>query len=209
MYHGRNPMALIASRTPSQRDGSGSIAVALWNIRNGHNGGLESALRTMEAMNVDLGILMETKVTGRIYTQNSSGYSVIVSNVPGMHQGGIVFFWRVNKTYTVKDWLICGPNMLSFVIVTGRSQRFYIMECYILPSNLNTLPQVKHALNECPKGHTPLLIGDLNVKLCAPRDKQDKRITEVVEDNCGLTNLSKPFRQQSRGHMRGVGNLPV
>jgi hypothetical protein len=61
-------MALTASHPPSQTDGSGSIVVALWNIRNGCNGELESALRAMEAMDVDLGILMETKVTGWIYT---------------------------------------------------------------------------------------------------------------------------------------------
>jgi hypothetical protein len=86
-------MALTASHPPSRTDGSGSIAVASWNIRNGCNGGLESTLRAMEAMDVDLGILMETKITGGIYTQNLSGYSVVASDAPSMHQGGIVFFW--------------------------------------------------------------------------------------------------------------------
>jgi hypothetical protein len=88
------------------------------------------------------------------------------------------------------------------VIVTG-SQRFYVMGCYIPPTNLNTLPQVKQALNEYPKGHTPLLIGDLSINLCIPRDKTDERIAEVVEDVCGLNNLSKHFCQQSCGHTRG------
>ncbi len=49
-------MAETASCPPSQADGSGSIAVASYNIRNGRNGGLESALRAMEAMGVDIGI---------------------------------------------------------------------------------------------------------------------------------------------------------
>jgi hypothetical protein len=83
------------------------------------------------------------------------------------------------------------------------SQRFYIVGCYIPPNNLCTLPQVKQALNKCLKGHTPLLIGDLSINLCAPRDKRDERIAEVVEDICGLTNLSKHFRQQSHSHMQG------
>jgi hypothetical protein len=104
--------------------------------------------------------------------------------------------------YKVEDWLICGPNMLSFVVVTG-SQCFYVMGCYILPTNLSTLPQVEQALNECPNGHTPLLIGDLYVNLCTPRDGRDEQIAEVVEDVCGLTDLSKHFLQQSRGHTRG------
>jgi hypothetical protein len=36
---------------------------------------------------------METKVTDGIHTQNSSGYSVVASNAPSAHQGGIALFW--------------------------------------------------------------------------------------------------------------------
>jgi hypothetical protein len=195
-------MALTASCPPSRTGGSGSIAVATWNIRNGCNGGLESASRAMEAMGVDLGVFLETKLTGGVYTRNSSGYSVVTSDAPSSHQGGIALFWRANKTYEIEDWRIRGPNVLSFVIETG-SQRFYVVGCYMPPNDLRTLPQVEQALNECPKGHAPLLIGDLNVNLCAPRDERDERIDEVVEDVCGLTDLSKHFRQRFRGHTRG------
>ncbi len=191
-----------SSCPPSRTDGSESIAVASWNIRNGCNGGLKSALRAMEAMGVNLGILLETKLTGGIYTRNLSGYSVVASDAPSAHQGGIALFWLANKTYKVEDWRICGPNMLSFVIVTG-SQRFYAVGCYIPPTNLSTLPQVKQALNKCLQGYTPLLIGDLNVNLRTPRDERDEQIAEVVGDVCGLTNLSKHFCQRSRGHTRG------
>jgi hypothetical protein len=62
-------MAETEPCTPSQADSSGSIAVATYNIRSGCNGGLESTLRAMEGMGVDLGILLETKVTDGIYTQ--------------------------------------------------------------------------------------------------------------------------------------------
>jgi hypothetical protein len=92
--------------------------------------------------------------------------------------------------------------MLSFVIVMG-SQQFYVVGSYIPPNDLCTLPQVKQAFNECLKGHTPLLIGDLNINLCAPWDKRDEQIAEVFEDVCGLTNLSKHFCQQFRGHTQG------
>jgi hypothetical protein len=148
----------------------------------------------MEEMGVNLGVFLETKLTGRVYTRNSNGYSLIASDAPSVHQGGIALFWRANKTYEVEDWHIRGPNVLSFVIVI-RSQCLCVVGCYIPPNNLCTLPHVKQALNKCPKGHTPLLIGDLNVNLCAPWDERDERIAEVVEDVCGLTNLSKHFRQ--------------
>ncbi len=117
-------MAEMAPCTPSQADGSGSIAVATYNIRNGCNGGLESALRAMEGIGADLGILMETKVTDGIHTRNLSGYSVIASNAPSAHQGGIALFWRPNKSYVVEDWRIRVPNVLTFVLVTGSYQFF-------------------------------------------------------------------------------------
>ena len=178
-YGSGNPMAEAALRPPSQADGSGSIAVALWNICNGHNGGLESALQAMEAMDVDIGILLETKVTGEINTCFSSGYSAVASDAASAQQGGIALFWRPNKSYKVKDWRVRGPNMLSFVIVTG-GQRFYALGCYILPNNLSTLPIIVQAWNKCPSGHTPIFLGNLNVNLHAPRDDRDKQIAKVV-----------------------------
>ncbi len=52
-YYGGNPMAVTELCTPSQADDSGSIPVALYNIRSGWNGGLESALRGMNGMDVN------------------------------------------------------------------------------------------------------------------------------------------------------------
>jgi hypothetical protein len=182
-------MAETAPCTPSRADGSRSIAVATYNIRNGRNGGLESALRAMEGIGADLGILMETKVTDGIHTQNSSGYSVVAPNTPSAHQGGIALFWQPNKLYVVEDWRIRGPNVLTFVLVTG-SYRFFAVGCYIPPNNLSTLTMIEQAWNKCPRGHIPLLLGNMNVNLHSPRDKRDEQIAEVVEDVMSLTDLS-------------------
>ena len=137
-------MALTVPCSPSQADGSGSIAVVMYNIRSGRNGGLESALRPMDGIGADLGILMETKVTDGIYTQKSSGYSVVASNAPSVHQGGIALFWQPNKLYLVEDWRIWGPNVLTFVLVTGSCQ-FFVMGCYIPPNHLSTLTVIEQA----------------------------------------------------------------
>jgi len=54
---------------------------------------LESTLWAMEAMDMlTLGSLKKTKLTGGIYTWNSSGYSVVASDAPSVHQGGIALF---------------------------------------------------------------------------------------------------------------------
>jgi hypothetical protein len=156
----------------------------------------------MEAMGVDIGIFQETKITGGIYTRSLSGYSFVASDAPSVHQGGIALFWRPNKSYEVEDWRVRGPNVLSFVIVMG-GERFYAVGCYIPPNKLSTLTMIVQAWNECPSGHTPFLLGDLNVNLCASRDGRDEQIAEAVEDLMGLCNLSKHFLQRSRGLMRG------
>ena len=58
---------------PSQPDGSGSIALASFNIQSGRNGGIEAALRAMEQMGIDIGFLLETKLMGGIYTRHLLG----------------------------------------------------------------------------------------------------------------------------------------
>ena len=44
------------------------IKFGTYNIRNGRNGGLESALQGMDQANIDLGVFQETKCTDGIYT---------------------------------------------------------------------------------------------------------------------------------------------
>jgi hypothetical protein len=67
-------MVAVTSALPSRPDVSGSIAFALFNIWSGHNGGLEGALRAMDQLGVDISFLLETKLTGGMYTHYSSGY---------------------------------------------------------------------------------------------------------------------------------------
>ncbi len=66
-----------------------------------------------------------------------------------------------------------------------------------------TLTTIEQAWNKCPRGYIALLLGDMNVNLCSPRDERNKLIAKVVEDVMGLTDLSRHFCQQSRGYMRG------
>jgi len=54
-------VAMNRTCSPSQPDGSGSVAIASFNIQSGRNGGLEAALRAMDQLWVNIGFLMETK----------------------------------------------------------------------------------------------------------------------------------------------------
>ena len=70
------------------------IKFGTYNIRNGRNGGLESALRGMAQANIDLGVFQETKCTDGIYTRESAGYRVVATDAPSRHRGGVELFYR-------------------------------------------------------------------------------------------------------------------
>ena len=74
------------------------IRFVTYNIRNGRNGGLESELRGMAQNNMDLDIFQETKCTEGIYTRESDGYSVVTTDAPSQHRGGVALadHWSKN-----------------------------------------------------------------------------------------------------------------
>jgi hypothetical protein len=135
-------MVAVTGSLPSRPDGSGSVSFALLNIRSGRNGGLEGALRAMDQMGVDIGFLLETKLTGGIYTHYSSGYSVLTSSATSVRQGGIALFWRGNNSYEVEKMQIWGANVISLQLKMDNA-RFFVTGCYIPPSDLQTLNDVK------------------------------------------------------------------
>jgi hypothetical protein len=100
----------------SQPDSSGSIALALFNIQSGCNGGLEAFLGVMDQLGADIGFLLETKSTGGIYTGHSSGYNVLATL---LSSGGIALFWRGNDLYKVKETQIWGPKVISLHLMLG------------------------------------------------------------------------------------------
>jgi hypothetical protein len=130
-------VAMTGALSPQPGD-SGSVALALYNIRSGRNGGLERALRAMDQLGVDIGFLVETKLTDGVYTQFLSGYKVVASTAPSARQGRIALFWRSNNLYKIKETKVWGPNVISTHSMMG-AIRFYVMGCYIPPSDLETL----------------------------------------------------------------------
>jgi hypothetical protein len=194
-------VAMTRTCSPSQPDGSGSVAIALFNIRSGRNGGLEAALRAMDQLRVDIGFLVETKLTGGIYTRHLSGYDVLASTATLSSSGGIALFWRGNILYEVKKTRIWGPDVISLHLMMG-STRFFIVGCYIPPSNLETLVYIDKAWRECPKGAHPISVGDLNLNLRAPRTEREETIAEQV-DAMNLVNMSRHFCQRSGNRLRG------
>ena len=111
----------VAPSTQDEPVETSHIKLATYNIQSGRSGRLEIALREMEKMNIDIGILTETKLTDGIYTRYSSGYHVRATEATSHSKGGVALFWRDRPNWTVESERCHGPNVLSCELRTGGS----------------------------------------------------------------------------------------
>jgi hypothetical protein len=155
----------------------------------------------MDQTGVDIGFLLETKLTGGIYTRYSSGYSVLASSATSVQQGGIALFWRGNNSYKVEETQIWGANVISLQLKMDNVQ-FFFVGCYIPPSDLETLTDVERAWQACPAGARPLLVGNLNFNFRAPRTECEETIAKQV-DVMDLVDMPRHFCQRMGRQLRG------
>ena len=59
-------------------------------------------MRGVSQANMDLGIFQETKFTDKIYTRGSAGYSVVATDAPSRHRGGVAVFYWPEPYFTVE-----------------------------------------------------------------------------------------------------------
>ena len=167
--------------------GAVPISFGTYNIHNGRNGGLESALRGMSQVNMDLGIFQETKATDGIYTRGSAGNSIIATDAPSRHCSRVSVFHQPVPHFAVEAFHQFGPNVVGFQLVTG-VRRWYIVGCYLAPDDTLTIESVVAALKERPMGAKLLVAGDFIANLVDPEgDRRGEDIaafmsTEVLED---------------------------
>ena len=87
---------------------------------------------------MDLGILQETKLSNGIYTHGSAGYSVVATDAPSRHRGGVEIIHWPAAHFAVEAVRKYGPNVIGFQLVMG-AQRWYIMGCYLTPNDTLTI----------------------------------------------------------------------
>ena len=152
------------------------IRFGTYNICNGRNGGLEAALRGMSQANMDLGILQETKLTDGIYTRGSAGYSVVATDAPSRHRGGVAIFYRSTPHFAVEAVEKFGTNVIRFQLVTG-ARRWYIVGVYLAPDDTETMERVSEAIWSWPRRAELLVAGDFNADLATPEgDRRSEAI---------------------------------
>ena len=173
------------------------IRFGTYNIRNGWNGVLESALRGMSQANMDLGISQEKKCTDGIYTHESARYRVVATNTPSRHRGRVAIFYRPSTLFAMEAVRQYGPNVMSFELWTG-ARRWYIIGCYLAPDDTSTIESVVAALKDRPKGTALVVTGDLNTELEEPEnDRRGKEIAAAMTE-AGVEDMTAHFLPQRR-----------
>ena len=110
------------------------ICLASYNIRSARSGNLESFFRALDQMNVDFGLLCETKLSVDRFTKFSSGYRVFASKASNPHRGGVALVYRQSPYWQIESECVHGPNVISFELVTG-PQRILIIGAYFPPGD--------------------------------------------------------------------------
>jgi hypothetical protein len=98
--------------------------------------------------------------------------------------------------------VIFGAQRYFYAFNDGINPIFFVVGCYIPPSNLETLVCINKAWRECPKGAHPILVGDLNLNLRALCTEREETIAEKV-DAMDLVDMSRHFCQRSGTRLRG------
>ena len=91
------------------------IRFGTYNICNGRNGGLESALRGMSQANIDLGIFQEKKNTNGVYSLGSERYSVVSTVALSRHHGGVAVFYWPSLCFAVEAVQQFGHNIVGLL----------------------------------------------------------------------------------------------
>ena len=184
------------------------IIFGTYNIRNGCNGGLESALRGMAQANMDLGIFQETKCKDGIYTRASAGYRVVATDAPSQHRGRVAVLYRPSPIFAVEAVRQFGPNVVGFQLATG-ARWWYIIRCYLAPNDTSTINSVVAALRGRPRGAAMLVAGDLNTTLTEPEKYRKGTDIAAALTAEGLEDMATHFllRQSTWGRERSIWSM--
>ena len=120
-------------------------------------------LRELNRLNIDIGILTESKLTHGIHTRRAFGYNVYAMEAISPHKGGVALIWRDSFSWSLESERLHGPNVVSFELRTT-VHRYLVVGAYISSSEEDgsTLDYIQCAIDRRP-GLRTILLGDFNV----------------------------------------------
>jgi len=176
-------MALATADQPEQSEVEGRTQICM---HSGQAGQLERALKAVEQMNVDLGILTEAKLMDITHTQFPSGCHVVGSCWSARSGRSCSAPWRFTAqadSVSEETW----ANVISSQLVSAACH-LAVVEACIPPFDLDAVESFIQAMGDLPQEVEPLLLGDLNVDLSNPRDDREQA-TPVEMVTLGLGDL--------------------
>ena len=186
------------------------LNICTYNIVAGGNHRIEQVMRCMELMNIDLGIITETKLQGKKAfrfkgkTKGHKGYTVVPTEAKSKYQGGVALFYTESPYFTIEGTKTFGPNVIRAIVKSGEKQ-WRIIGAYIPPSEEDgsTLNFIEAAAAESME--IPLiLLGDLNVDLKKMRETGGTSVNERHEEtvalvaSLGVDDMNQHFRQEKK-----------
>ena len=105
---------------------------------------------------------------------------------PSAHRGNVAIFYRKAEHFSIEELRLCGPNVTSFQMVTGR-RGWHAVGCYITPSDVSIIEDIAAAIRDQPYGAELLVARDINSNLADPEDTPR---AEAIEDELAATGLT-------------------
>ena len=68
----------------------------------------------MSQANMDLGIFQDKKLTDGVYTRGLAGYSIVTTDTPSRHHGGVAILYRMSPRFEVEVFQKFGTNVVGF-----------------------------------------------------------------------------------------------
>ena len=100
-----------------------TLRIGTYNIRSGRNSRLEASLRAMAALNVDVCLLTETKLTNGAHSRMAHGYQVYATEANSQFQGGVALCFRERKDMTIENIRKYGHNVISWCMSSGKTKK--------------------------------------------------------------------------------------
>ena len=63
---------------------------------------------------VDVGVLQETKLIDKVYTRESRGFWVTVTEAPRAHHGGVAVFYHEAEHFSIEELCLNGLDVIIF-----------------------------------------------------------------------------------------------
>jgi hypothetical protein len=181
-------------KTQTVHNKRNQIKVCTYNIIHGGNSRIALAIKTLKVMNINIGVLTETKVSEGMYTKAAHGYTITATEARNNHQGGAALFYLTNNNqFTIEGTRSFGPNIIRTTLVSGTKRWTIIGCCFPLSeTDLCTLDHLQSAIHHDLNKEIILLDLNVNIQKMTNANNQQEETAALLAAT-GLQDLQQHF----------------